>query len=188
MQTLPRLPDIDGIAAATRNWLEKAVLGLKLCPFAQRPWQQGLVRIEVTDAANVETLLDDLRLELTRLRDVPASVVETTLLVAPGILENFLDFNDFLELADMELENLELDGALQIASFHPDFQFADTRADDIENCTNRAPYPTLHLLRESSIEAVTAGLDDPDQIYRNNIETLRRLGRAGWDALWEPAR
>ncbi|MBB5209528.1 DUF1415 family protein [Chiayiivirga flava] len=170
--------------AATRVWLERAVIGLNLCPFARAPYVQRRVRFVESPATDVRALHDDLRAELERLRDTPAETVETTLLIHPHVLQSFLDYNDFLDLADALVEDLGLDGELQVASFHPDYRFADAEPDAIENHTNRAPYPILHLLREASIARVVDAIDDPDAIYERNIATLRRLGREGWNALW----
>lgn len=171
---------------ATRHWLEKVVLGLNLCPFAATPWREGRIRFRLSTALNQKALAADLVEELLYLHDADPAECETTLLIHPRVLRDFLDYNDFLDLADQMLEDLKLDGILQIASFHPRYQFADSAADDPANCSNRSPYPMLHLLREASIEAATARLSNPDLIYQRNIETLRRLGMDGWRQLLEP--
>ncbi|MEO7325949.1 MAG: DUF1415 domain-containing protein [Dokdonella sp.] len=168
----------------TRRWIERAVIGLNLCPFARAPFAQERVRFRVSHASDTTTLLADLRDELLTLRAADPDACETTLLIHPGVLGDFLDFNDFLDEADALLEELELDGEVQVASFHPDYQFADAQPDAVENCTNRSPYPTLHLLRESSIDQAVASGVDTDAIYQRNIETLRDLGPAGWRSLW----
>ena len=168
---------------ATRRWLESAVLGLNLCPFARVPHREGRIRICASAATDVDALLSDLQQELERLAEAPTSQLETTLLVLTGMLSDFLDFNDFLEAADALLQALDLDGVLQIAPFHPQFQFGDAPADDVANATNRSPWPTLHLLREDSIEAAVASVNDPDAIYERNIARLRELGEAGWAEL-----
>ena len=133
--------------AATRLWLEHAVIGLNLCPFAKAVQAKGQVRFVLSEATTPEALLAELGEELLHLRDTPAADVDTTLVVHPQVLGDFLDYNDFLEQADALVIELELEGVLQVASFHPQYQFAGTLPDDIENCTNRSPYPTLHLLR-----------------------------------------
>lgn len=171
---------------ATRRWLENVVIGLNLCPFAGLPWRQGRVRLRVSAASSQQQLAEDLAEELLALQAADPADCETSLLIHPHILDDFLDYNDFLDLADRLLESLELDGILQIASFHPDYQFADSTADDPANCTNRSPYPMLHLLREASIEQATANLPDPERIYERNIRTLRQLGLEGWKALLPP--
>jgi len=177
-------PTDDDAIAATRRWIERAVIGLNLCPFARVPFTQDRLRITVSRAADVEALVEDLRAELAWLRDADAGEWETSLLVHPFVLGDFEDYNQFLDVADALLEDMELDGEIQVASFHPDYQFADAAADAIENATNRSPFPTLHLLRESSIDrAVESGIDT-DAIYERNIETLRKLGHAGWNSLW----
>lgn len=173
----------------TRLWLERAVIGLGLCPYAQSPYRQQRVRIQVSSAQDVETLLLDLQAALLQLQDTPAEKLETTLLVHPRVLRDFLDYNAFLDLADALLEDLDMDGEFQVASFHPQYCFADCTPDAPENRSNRSPYPTLHLLREASIEgavqqAESAGMST-DSIYQRNIETLRRLDRDGWEALFE---
>ena len=172
--------------ALTRLWLERAVIGLNLCPFAKAVTAKGQVRIVASDASTPEALLAELGEELLRLRDTDAQEIDTTLLVHPHVLQDFLDYNDFLEQADALVEVLELDGELQVASFHPDYQFADSGPDDIENYSNRAPYPTLHLLREDSVSRAVDAYPDPDSIIERNYATLRELGHAGWKALFPP--
>ena len=170
--------------ADTRQWIERAVIGLNLCPFARAPYLDGRVGFRVSHARNTDELLGDLCGELQTLHAADAEDCETSLLIAPFVLADFLDFNDFLDAADAAIEVLGLEGVIQVASFHPDYCFADSSPDDIENCTNRSPWPILHLLRESSIERATDSMTDPDAIYRRNVDTLRRLGWDGWKALW----
>lgn len=173
----------DAVIAATRNWLVQAVIGLNLCPFARAVYAGDRIRYAVSGATTPEALLGVLAAELQRLAIADEGEAETTLLIHPQVLGDFLDYNDFLELADALVADLGLDGVLQVASFHPQDQFAGTEPDDIGNCTNRSPYPTLHLLRESSIERAVAAHPDTGRIYQDNIETLRRLGREGWERL-----
>jgi hypothetical protein len=174
----------EACIVATRDWLERAVIGLNLCPFAKAVHARGQVRYVVSHATTEEELLADLLFELRLLADADADAVETTLLIHPHVLGDFLDYNDFLEIADAAVSELDLDGELQVASFHPDYRFADTTPDDIANFSNRAPYPTLHLLRETSVDRAVAAFPEAGQIYERNIETLRKLGHAGWAALW----
>ena len=174
---------VDPIAA-TRRWLERAVIGLNLCPFAKAVLAKGQVRYVLSDATTPEALLAELGEELLLLRDTAAERIDTTLLVHPQVLGDFLDYNDFLDQADALVESLQLDGVLQVASFHPDYRFAGSAADDIENYTNRSPYPTLHLLREDSVSRAVEAFADPDAIVERNIDTLRRLGRDGWERLF----
>lgn len=169
--------------AATIAWLEKAVIGLNLCPFAKSVHVNQRIRYVVSEASEPEALLKELAHELLALNRADPDEIETTLLIHPGVLQDFLDFNDFIGAADALVEDLELDGQLQIASFHPQFQFDGTALDDITNYTNRSPYPTLHLLRESSIERATETMADTDAIFEANIATLEKLGLAGWLAL-----
>ncbi len=173
----------DHVTADTQAWLERAVIGLNLCPFAKSVFVKGQVHYAVSVATTGQGLLADLISELTNLVAVDAQVRDTTLLMAPHCMRNFLDFNDFLARADQALVDLELDGILQIASLHPDYQFAGTLADDITNFTNRSPYPTLHLLREDSIDRAVAAFPNPESIFQVNMQTMERLGMEGWTAL-----
>lgn len=173
----------EEVVAETRAWLEKAVIGLNLCPFARAPYIRNQVRYVVSDAQAPEALLSDLIAELQTIADADPEEIETTLLIHPRVLEDFLDYNDFLGIAEGVVEDLELDGVIQVASFHPHYQFADSAPDDVENYTNRSPYPTLHLLREASVERAVESVPDPAEIYERNIETMRRLGREGWRRL-----
>jgi hypothetical protein len=173
----------DDPVVVTRRWLERAVIGLNLCPFAKSVYARQQVRFVLSDATTRSALLAQLGEELLLLRDTPAAQIDTTLLIHPQVLGDFLEYNDFLDDADALVETLELDGVLQVASFHPDYQFADSQADAVENFTNRAPYPTLHLLREDSVSRAVEAFPDPDAIAGRNIATLRRLGVDGWRAL-----
>ena len=177
-------PVSDDPAARTRLWLERAVIGLNLCPFAKAVTVRDQVRMVVSAATTPEALLEALALELAHLRDVPADDTDTTLLIHPQVLGDFLDYNDFLDLADALVEDMGLEGVLQVASFHPDYQFSDTDPDDITNFTNRAPYPTLHLLREDSVSRAVEAYPDPDVIVQRNLDTLERLGHEGWRKLF----
>ena len=171
------------VIAATRNWLVRAVIGLNLCPFARAVHVKGQLRYVVSQARTTEALLDDLERELKFLIETPPEEVDMTLLMTPGILADFAEFTDFLDLVEVVLRTHGLGGILQVASFHPDYMFADAEPDDIANYTNRAPYPTLHLIREASLTRATAAFPDAADIYLRNIETLRRLGLEGWQAL-----
>jgi hypothetical protein len=173
----------DEIIAATRKWLERAVIGLNLCPFAKGVHVKGQIRYVVSAAQTEDALLDDLERELKLLVETAPEDVDTTLLITPEVLTDFADFSNFLDLVEVVLRAQGLVGVLQVASFHPDYVFADTEADDIANHTNRAPYPTLHLIREASLARATAAFPDAAEIYQRNIETLRRMGLAGWRAL-----
>ncbi len=167
----------------TRRWLERAVIGLNLCPFAKAVVNKDQVRMVLSEARDEEALLAELGEELVRLRDTPAAEVDTTLIVHPQVLGDFLDYNDFLDTADALVEELGLEGVLQVASFHPQYQFADSGPDDIANFTNRSPWPTLHLLREDSVSRAVEAFPDPDAIVERNVETLQKLGHAGWREL-----
>jgi len=170
--------DDSEIIEATRGWIANVVIGLNLCPFAQRVFVAEKIRYVVSPATRETALLEELKRELDYLTAISSESVETTILIHPHVLNDFLDFNDFLGPAEALIESLELEGVIQLASFHPNYQFAESGPDDVENFTNRSPYPMLHLLREDSITAVA---DDPDlvnDIPLRNIETLRRLGKA----------
>jgi hypothetical protein len=177
-------PAAEEVIAATRTWLEKAVIGLNLCPFAKPVYLHDRIRYFVSVARSPRRLLEDVMTELRALDAADPAQCETTLLVHPHVLADFPDYNDFLGEADAAVAELGLAGVIQVASFHPRYQFEDAGPDDIENYTNRSPYPMLHLLRESSVERAVTTYPDTTAIYRKNIETLRRLGHEGWRRLW----
>lgn len=177
-------PRGDGaVIAATRHWLDAAVIGLNLCPFAHAPRAANRIRFAVSAAHTQTALADDLVTELQLLSGADADDIETTLLIHPGVLGDFLDYNDFLDVTEDILERMDLVGELQVASFHPQYQFTGTEPEDMGNYTNRSPYPMLHLLREDSIERAVASFPDTDRIYLRNIEVLRALGHEGWRRL-----
>ncbi len=169
--------------ARTRRWLERAVIGLNLCPFAKAVYAKQQVRFVVTDAAGSEALLEALQAELVFLRDAEPEGIDTTLLIHPHALTDFIEYNDFLDEADAAVRALQLEGTIQIASFHPEYRFAGTLHDDMGNFTNRAPFPMLHLLREASVERAVDAFPDPEAITDRNISTLERLGPEGWRSL-----
>jgi len=173
----------DQAISDTKAWLERAVIGLNLCPFAKSVHVKGLVHYVVSQATDANELLADLKHALKDLVAQSASERDTTLLIAPHCLADFLDFNDFLGRADRTLSKLKLDGVLQIASLHPLYQFADAEPDEVTNFTNRSPYPTLHLLREDSIDRAVAAFPQAEAIFETNMNTMRRLGEDGWRAL-----
>ena len=170
----------------TRAWVERVVIGLKFCPFAPAPALKGTIRYATSKATTPEALLEDLATELQRIVAASPEEVETTLLVHPQVLQDFEDYNDFLEVADGLLRVLHLEGEVQIASFHPQYRFEGTGADDIGNATNRSPYPMLHLLREDSIARAVDAYGDTSAISAANIATLEKLGAAGLRALMRP--
>lgn len=174
---------VDPIAD-TRRWLERAVIGLNLCPFAKAVAVRGQVRFALSPATTPEALLEVLAAELAHLRDVPADQTDTTLLIHPQVLGDFLEYNDFLDLADALVADMGLEGVLQVASFHPGYRFAGTGPDDIGNYTNRSPWPTLHLLREDSVGRAVEAYPDPGVIVERNLATLERLGHDGWRRLF----
>jgi uncharacterized protein len=175
----------DAILGQTQRWLETAVIGLNLCPFAKAVHVKQQIRYAITAASSPEQVVEELVQELALLDQADPESISTTLLVHPQVLTDFLDFNDFLDTADATIESLGLVGVVQVASFHPQYQFADSAADAIENYTNRSPYPTLHLLREESLDRAVEAFPDPESIFGENIRTLQRLGHAGWHALFD---
>jgi hypothetical protein len=183
METVNTAAPADEVIAATREWLEKAVIGLNLCPFAKPVHAGNQIRYAVSDAQTPEALRADLGRELQALAAANRANVETTLLIHPRVLVDFPDYNDFLDIADAAVEELGLTGTIQVASFHPQYRFADTEPDAIENFSNRSPYPMLHLLREESVERAVAAFPDVARIPERNIETLRSIGHDGWRRL-----
>ena len=175
----------ERVIAETRRWVEKAVIGLRLCPFAATPYQRGQVRYRVSEQATTSGLEQDLADELQYLAAADPGVCETSLLIHPHVLRDFLDYNQFLDQADATVARLGLTGELQIASFHPDYQFAGNAPDDIENYSNRSPYPMLHLLREASVQRAATTFRDVHEIGSRNKATLRDLGDVGWRALFD---
>ncbi|MDM0114436.1 DUF1415 domain-containing protein [Variovorax sp. J22R133] len=173
----------DHVKADTLRWLEKAVIGLNLCPFAKAVHVKHQIHYAVYQSDDDASLLDALLFEAAELVAHDAAVRDTTLLIAPHTLSDFLDFNDFVARAERRLGRAGYEGVLQLASFHPAFQFAGSEADDIGNATNRSPYPTLHLLREDSVSRAVDAFPEAEAIFERNIETLTALGAAGWAAL-----
>jgi len=181
--TTAMVPSDATVVDDMRRWLERAVIGLNLCPFAKAVHTKGQIHYVVSSALDTEGLREQLIEELNGLLAQEPSARDTTLLIAPRVLQDFLDFNAFLGEANRVLRRMGLEGIVQIASFHPDFQFGGTEPGDITNCTNRAPYPCLHLLREASIDRAVAAFPEAEAIFERNMETLEALGQAGWDAL-----
>lgn len=176
-------PSDEEVLAATRRWLEQAVIGLNLCPFAKSVYVKDQVRLVVSRARHLDAFLDDLDRELELLKTTPAEQVDTTLLVHPTLFPDFMVFNDFLNVADDVLVEHELEGVIQIAPFHPGFVFEGEAEGDMSHFTNRSPFPTLHLIREESLEKAIASFGDTDVIYERNIDALRQLGPEGWRRL-----
>ena len=173
----------EQVLIQTKHWLEKAVIGLNLCPFAKAVYVKNQVRLVVSHARHADDLLEELDHELDLLVATPASEIDTTLLIHSTLFEDFLDFNDFLEVAEGVVDEHALEGVVQLASFHPQFQFDGTEPDDIGNYTNRAPFAMLHLLREDSVERAVAAFPEAESIFEQNIATLEKLGPEGWKAL-----
>jgi hypothetical protein len=183
MTTLPDDPTADEAIAATRAWLRRAVIGLNLCPFAKAVEVRGQIRYVVSEAAEPDALLETLCRELALLAEADPDRIDTTLLIHPHVLCDFLDYNDFLDLADVAVAQLGYTGVLQVASFHPHYRFAGSAPDDIGNASNRSPYPLLHLLREASVARAVEAFPEAEAIYAANLRTLEALGAAGWARL-----
>jgi hypothetical protein len=173
----------EEVLVKTKHWLEAAVIGLNLCPFAKAVYVKNQVRLVVSKARHADDLLEELDRELDLLVATPASEVDTTLLIHPALFDDFLDFNDFLEVAEGVVDEHGLEGVIQLASFHPQFQFDGTEPDDISNFTNRAPFAILHLLREESVERAVVAFPQAEAIFDVNIATLEKLGHSGWKSL-----
>ena len=182
--TTPPPGNHSAIVSEVQSWLERAVIGLNLCPFARAVHVKEQIRYTVTSATEPAQLVEILTEELNYLRACDPAVTDTTMIIHPWVLEDFSDYNEFLDIADVILAGMGLEGEIQIASFHPDYQFSGTQRDDISNYTNRAPFPILHLLREDSIDRAVASIPDPDDIYKRNIATLKKLGKEGWNNLF----
>jgi len=171
------------IIAYTSAWVEHVVIGLNLCPFAKPVHTKGQIDYFLSHARDETTLAANLRLAMQRLIASTPENMDTCLLIHPWVLSDFFDYNNFLDIADGILDELELIGVLQIASFHPHYQFAGTTEDDVTNCTNRSPFPMLHLLREKSLDKATAALPDANVIVDRNVDTMISLGHEGWNHL-----
>lgn len=179
----PSAADDAAVIALTQEWLQRAVIGLNLCPFAKSAHVKQQIRYAVCNALDEDGVAATLEDEMALLAEADPEVIDTTLLILPLALPDFHDYNDFLDTGDRLLKRMDLVGVFQIASFHPDYQFADSEPDDIENYTNRSPFPILHLLREESIDRAVDAYPDTDEIYERNMETMRRLGLEGWRRL-----
>jgi hypothetical protein len=178
--------EAERVVAATRRWLEKAVIGLGLCPFAAAPYRREQIRYRVSEQQSPDELVSELAQELVYLGGADPELCETSLLIHPHALTDFGDYNQFLDTADATIQALGLEGTLQIASFHPAYQFAGTAPDDVANCSNRSPYPMLHLLREASVTRAVAAFAEAGEIVDRNVATLQALGAAGWRQLMRP--
>jgi hypothetical protein len=177
------MPTPEFVIAETRAWVDRAVIGLNLCPFAKAVQVKNQIRYVCSEAGDTDALVAELCSELERIAEADPALHDTTLLIHPRVLADFMDFNDFLDVADAALRALDLDGEIQIASFHPDFQFADTEPDDVTNATNRSPYPTLHLIREASLDRAVAAFPEAEAIFEANMEKMEELGHRGWEKL-----
>jgi hypothetical protein len=174
---------VDAVRSDTERWVERAVIGLNLCPFAKAVQMKKQIHYAVSISTEPEQLLQELQQECAALLAQPCQQRETTLLMAPHCLSDFFDFNGFLARVDAMLAAADWEGVLQVASFHPDYQFAGTAKDDVTNRTNWAPYPTLHILREESIDRAVQAFPEAEEIYEKNMATMEALGHEGWHAL-----
>lgn len=174
------------VIADTRLWLERAVIGLNLCPFARAEYVRNRIAFRVTEATTPEALLTELEVAVRELIAIEPSKIETTLLIHPRVLQDFFDYNEFLGEADALLARMDLEGVVQIASFHPRYQFAGEDPGDMSHFTNRSPFPMLHLLREASVERAVSSGENAATIVARNLKTVRSLGPEGWRRLGLP--
>lgn len=174
--TMKQTPPRTSIIKQVKCWLEKLVIGENLCPFARQPYDAGRIRFVISQAEEIETLLTDVLAELLYLRETPLEEAETSLLILPQMLEDFLDYNDVLDLVDALLQQQQMEGEFQVASMHPDYQFTETEFDDAQNFSNRSPYPILHLIREESLSRALEQFPNPEQIPERNIRHMQALG------------
>lgn len=173
----------EHIIALTREWVEQAVIGLNLCPFANSVFRKNQIAFQVSHAQTTDALWQDLLAASETMLSTPADQMDTLLLIHPWALGDFFEFNDFVGDVEALFDANGLSGVLQVASFHPDYQFADATANDPTNHTNHSPFPTLHLLREASLDKAIDSVQNTESIVDNNLETMRRLGHAGWDEI-----
>lgn len=166
------------------KWLEQVVIGLNLCPFAAKPQRNNQIKIAVSEAISEESLLEDILVELNLLQAIPETEVETTLVVVPNMLSSFDDYNLFIDWVDALLKQQQLEGVIQVATFHPDYCFAGNQPEDMDNLTNRSPYPIFHLIREDSLEKALKHYPNPEAIPEANIETVNGLPQEKVDQLF----
>lgn len=178
-------PDVVTVETLTRRWVENLVIGLNLCPFAKSVYSKDQVKIHVSEGKDLDCVSDTLVQLLQELDSTPAQQIDTTLLVIPYLFQDFYDFNDYMDVAEGVLERLDLLGKIQIANFHPAYQFAGTQADEMSNYTNRSPYPILHLIREASLDKATHQFPDASIIFERNIALMQELGIDAWEKLME---
>lgn len=171
---MPPTPNDAAVEAATRHWVERVVVGLSLCPFARAVLPR--LRIVVSAARNIDELLDDLGAELERLVETDVDEVPTTLVVTPHAFGDFYAYLDAIEVVEAVLADTDLEGEIQVASFHPDYCFEGAPADDPANLSNRSPYPMFHLLREDEVSRAVDSHPDPEGIPPRNIALLRSMG------------
>jgi hypothetical protein len=164
------------IIAETRQWVQDIVIRHNLCPFAHKPFRNDVIRYSLSHASSDDALVNDLINELLLLRDADVSQAETTLLITPHCLNDFSRYNQFLDVADMLISQFGLEGTIQVASFHPDYQFADLDYDDVRNYTNRSLYPMFHLILEASIERARISHPDVESIPKINMTLLQQIG------------
>ena len=169
------MTDISTVESQVWQWLDKAVIGLNLCPFAKKPRANNQIKLVISQADNSNDLTNELLTELDFLTNTPVEQTDTTVIVIPQFLTDFSDYLHMLDVADMLIDQMGYRGTFQLASFHPNYQFDGTEADDAENLTNTAPYPILHLIREDSMEKVLSKYPDPESIPVNNIKTVESL-------------
>lgn len=174
---------MDKYIVNTKNWVEKVVIGLNLCPFVKPVFAKNQLKFVLSEAKNPQELTEDLVKELVFLSGIEGDDTETTVLIHPFILQDFGHYIDYLEFANDVIYEMNLEGIFQIASFHPDYQFAGTTKEDLENYTNRSPYPMLHILREDTIEKAVKTYPNVEEIPLNNIKKVKELGKGFFDKI-----
>lgn len=166
---------MDPIKTDVMQWLNSVVIGLNLCPFAGKPTGENRVRLQVSCALDEEGLLQELADEMALLDKTPPAEIETSLLIVPLLLQDFFDYTQFLQWAESMLKRNGWKGVYQLASFHPRYCFAGADEDDLENLTNRAPYPIVHIIREASLSRALAYVDDVEGIPERNKQRVQAL-------------
>jgi hypothetical protein len=178
----------DPVIAITRRWIDKVVVGLGLCPFAEPSISSGRFRMTVCGTRDLQVLCKALIDELMFLQTDSGRKIDSVLLIHPHALNDFEQYNDFLDLCDQILADLSLVGEFQLASFHPQYRFAGSAAEDLGNYTNRSPYPALHVLRESSVARAVGEHPGTESIPENNVRRLETLGKQAIEAILADCR
>ena len=173
------MPTEKEIIQTVKNWIANFIIQYNLCPFAKKPFVQNKISYIVYEGEDLEELATILQQTFTDLQTISRSSLETTIIILPNLLQNFNDYLAFLEVANRLIFALRLEGIIQIASFHPNYQFAGTNKEDVTNYTNRSPFPLIHLLREDSVTEAVTHYEDIEEIPERNMELMRQLRKDG---------